>query len=311
MLIELRALFGTVSEVSDVENAVGVTGASGYLGGEIVRWLENSSIPVVEFTRSGGSDSGQATSRRFVLDAAQTPVDLAGISCLVHAAWDLRTVDPQEAWETNVEGSKRLLEAASKAGVQRVIFISSMSAYWGTKQKYGLMKLAVERLILEASHVVVRPGLVLGRGAGGMGGTLRRLSGLPLVPTFSAGRQFLVDIDDLIDAVGRLITMSEHITGVIGCANGTSVTFSTIMRSLSLGRQRDVRLVRIPWRPLFLCLRIAEKLGIDLQVRSDSLLGLVRPAPVVPGRELAERFGIHFRPPLGDAPGSSPLRTRS
>jgi len=42
--------------------------------------------------------------------------------------------DTGELWQQNVVGSRRLVEAASVAGVGRIIFISSMSAYFGTRR---------------------------------------------------------------------------------------------------------------------------------------------------------------------------------
>ncbi len=106
--------------------------------------------------------------RAFELGDAYAKDSFAGVNCLVHSAWDLKETNPRRNWEINVEGSKRLVAAALDDGVDRIIFVSSMSAYFGTKQEYGLAKLAVERTVLEAQQIVVRPGLVYGGASGGM-----------------------------------------------------------------------------------------------------------------------------------------------
>jgi nucleoside-diphosphate-sugar epimerase len=226
------------------------------------------------------------------------PIDthvFKGVSCVVHTAWDLRETDPRRAWECNVNGSKRLLEAALGAGVQRFIFISSMSAYFGTKQDYGLMKLAVERAVLESHQIVVRPGLVYGGEAGGMVLTLTNLARLPVIPVFRGTHQFTLHIDDFLAAMVSLVSDASVPSSVIGLAYESPTPFKEIMQTLAAQSGNTARTVTVPWHPLLGLLRIGERLRIPLPVRSDSLLGLVRPAPMVPGRDVAASIGLTFR----------------
>ena len=78
------------------------------------------------------------------------------------------------------------MSAAVRSGT-RPVLISSMSAYPGTAQIYGRAKLASESDFLLAGGEAVRLGLVWGGAAGGMIGTLTRLSGLPIVPRLGGG----------------------------------------------------------------------------------------------------------------------------
>ncbi len=59
------------------------------------------------------------------------------------------------------------------------------------------MKLAVERTALDLGCAVVRPGLVYGESPGGMAGTLRKISRLPLWPRFKSAKLFLAHEDDV------------------------------------------------------------------------------------------------------------------
>ncbi len=275
--------------------AVGVTGSTGYLGGAVVSTLRLQGHDVVGFGRSRSTSAGPTDFRPLDLAAPIDAASFEGLSCLVHAAWDLRETDPAQSWTRNVEGSRRVLQAALDAGVSRVVFVSSMSAYFDTHQDYGLMKLAVERSILEANHVVVRPGLVYGGSAGGMALTLSRLAQLPLIPVFRNANLFTAHVDDVVSAVASLALAPTVPSAVIGLANETAVPFSVIMRTIAASVDSSQRTVNVPWRPLLLTLRIAERIGVPLPVRSDSLLGLVRPAPVVPGQDYARRLGLSFR----------------
>jgi nucleoside-diphosphate-sugar epimerase len=274
---------------------VGITGASGYLGGALGASLRSHGVDVVQYRRSArSSDEGDV--RNFELGRRPKPGTFEGITCLVHTAWDLRETNPRRNWECNVEGSKRLLESALDEGVQRFIFVSSMSAYFGTRQNYGISKLAVERAVLEAHQIVVRPGLVYGGSPGGMVLTLSKLAKLPVIPVFRRAKLFTAHIDDLVTALETLILLPEVPSGALGLANETPTPFPSIMRALASEVGSSSSTLPVPWHPLLLSLRAAEKIGVPLPVRSDSLLGLVRGPQCVPERATASKLGLAFRP---------------
>jgi nucleoside-diphosphate-sugar epimerase len=278
------------------EMRIGVTGSNGYLGSSLVASLRSKDLEVIKFRRQVPEDNSDPTNRQLGLDK---PIDVAifeDISCLVHTAWDLRETDPRNAWERNVEGSKRILEAAREAGVDRFIFLSSMSAYFGTKQDYGLMKLAVERAVLESHQVVVRPGLVYGGTSGGMASTLAKLARLPVIPVFPGAEQFTLHIDDFLQGMTTLIVADVVPSSVIGLAHEPPTPFKEIMLAFAPDEKSSAKTISVPWHPLLGVLRFGERLRVPLPVRSDSLLGLVRPAHFVPGRDIANGLGLSFRP---------------
>ncbi len=285
---------------SESSMTVGITGAGGYLGGSLATLLSESGTDVIEYRRGAALSTNGSEVRKFELGAEYPKGTFAGVTCLVHAAWDLKETNRRRNWEINVEGSKRLVAAALDEGVARVIFVSSMSAYFGTKQEYGLAKMAVERTVLEARQVVVRPGLVYGRVIGGVSGgmslTLSRLARLPVIPVFRDARLFTVNVNDVVAALQTLATAREVPSAVIGLAQGTSTSFSDIMSAIAEEEGTTSRMVPVPWHPLLLALRIAEKCGMKLPVRSDSLLGLIRSAEAVPGMDVAREMGLTFRP---------------
>jgi nucleoside-diphosphate-sugar epimerase len=250
---------------------------------------------VVEFRHHVDETSPSASVREMDLGRRVDPDLFRGVTCLIHAAWDLRETDPRRAWERNVEGSKRVLAAALAGGVERVIFVSSMSAYFGTSQDYGLMKLAVERAVLEAGQVVVRPGLVYGTTNGGMALTLSKLARLPVIPVFRHATQYTLHVDDLLDAITTIVASDESPSTALGLAHATPTPFREIMTALAPPGGRTPTTLVVPWRPLLWLLRAAETLRVTLPVRSDSLLGLVKPAPCVPGQDVTARLGLRFR----------------
>lgn len=275
---------------------VGITGASGYLGGALDGSLRSHGVDVVQYRRSVPSSVEDRNVRPFELGRRPEPGTFEGVTCLVHTAWDLRETNQRRNWECNVEGSKRLLSSALEDGVQRFIFVSSMSAYFGTRQDYGISKLAVERAVLEARQIVVRPGLVYGGTPGGMVLTLSKLARLPVIPVFRTAQLFTAHIDDIVVALERLIFLPTVPSGVLGLANERPTPFPSLMRTLATEVGSKSSTLPVPWHPLLLTLRVAERIGVPLPVRSDSLLGLVRGPDAIPEGTMASELGLEFRP---------------
>ncbi len=274
---------------------VAVTGASGFLGSRICSVLTGDGWQVRRLVRSPSQDGLDEV--HFVLGERIDSEALAGVDVLIHAAYDLSVTSPRDIRRRNVAGTRLLLEAARTANVPRVIVISTMSAYDGTSQLYGRAKLAIERLAFEAGAAVIRPGLVYSAEPAGMAGALLRLTRLPLVPLVGAGaRQYPVHLDDLMAAIVRLVDASELPPVPLGIASPTAIPFREIMAFLATQADRRPRFVPVPWQPIYWGLRAAELLPIRLPFRADSLLGLVRPAPSVPGIDELAALGVTLRP---------------
>jgi len=107
-----------------------VTGASGFLGWHIARLLTERGHHVRALLRP--------TSRIPDLDVEaitgdlRDPASLAravdGCGLVFHAAADYRlwAADPNELYHSNVDGTRNILEAAAKAGVERVVYTSTV-----------------------------------------------------------------------------------------------------------------------------------------------------------------------------------------
>jgi nucleoside-diphosphate-sugar epimerase len=273
---------------------VAITGATGYLGSVLSDRFSSRGDEVVALTRRR-PEHAVSEWRHFELGRPVDGTIFQEVNALVHAAWVLRGKDTSQLWRENVIGSRRLIEAAVAAGVQKVVFVSSMSAYFGTRQTYGLMKLAVERTALDLGCVVVRPGLVYGESPGGMAGTLRKIARLPLWPRFGSAKLFLAHEDDVAQAIARAIDHNDELSGeVLGLANPQSVDLPSILAGLSLEHKRRLSLP-VPGGLVMAVLRLLEGAGVPFPFRSDSLLGLIESTDVLPGQEHLARQGVGFR----------------
>jgi nucleoside-diphosphate-sugar epimerase len=218
------------------------------------------------------------------------------LDVLIHGAWDLSLVSAGDVWGVNVSGSQHLLRNAADAGVRRVILISSMSAYKGTRQLYGQAKLACERTASSLRGVSTRLGLVYGPGWGGMAGALRKLTNLPVTPLIGArSHQFTVHEADMAAAMVRIAESDMPLPEPVGLANPEPVPFRRLMKEIAASQGRTLRAVPVPWQLVSGVLKAAEAVHVPLPFRSDSILGLVHPAAEVPGVERLKELGIEFR----------------
>jgi nucleoside-diphosphate-sugar epimerase len=167
-----------------------ITGASGFIGGAIARHL-HAAHEIAAMARSEESAAViQALGAAPVACSLSTvtPDHLAGFDAVIHAAAFVSPIGSREQFrQTNVEGTKRLLAAASLARVRRFIHISTEAVLFRgqhmrdidesypyprrTPFLYAETKAEAERLVLAANGpesglatIALRPRLVWGPG---------------------------------------------------------------------------------------------------------------------------------------------------
>ena len=263
------------------ERTVAVTGATGYLGSHICHAMQARGWHVAALVRNPDGVRFPAAPHDLgmpITAAAERVLRSADV--LVHTAYDLRLTTHNDIRRVNVGGTQTLLDAAVRAGVPRILVLSSMSAYAGTQQLYGRAKLDIEAMTLAAGGTALRPGLVYGSGAGGMAGALRRLAQLPVTPVVSGGAyQYTVRESDLSAVVAAMAEEDHLDPRVVSVAHPTPVPLRDLLGTFAAMQDRRCRFVPVPWQLVYAVLRLGETLRFPVPFRSDSLLGLVRSAP--------------------------------
>ncbi len=128
-----------------------LTGGSGDLGQVLApRLLENGDTPVVLDVRAPAvSRPGVTFVQTSVLDRAALRDAVRGCDAIVHiAAWHgihEETKDADDFFDLNVRGTFEVFEAASRAGIDKFVHISTTSTY-RPDTRYGRSKLLAERI---------------------------------------------------------------------------------------------------------------------------------------------------------------------
>lgn len=211
-----------------------VTGPGGFVGRTLVPLLEARGHDVV---RAGRAEIGEL--------GPDTRWDLAGIEAVVHLA--AKVHDPNAAPETfdrvNRAGTARLAEAARRASLRRLVFLSSVKA--ASDDPYGCSKRDAEAALSGVPAVILRPPLVHGPGVRGNFQALLKLcrSGLPLPLGAVANRRSLVAVQNLADAVVR--SLEGTATGTYGVRDIDLAT-PDLVRRLRAAMGLPPRLVPVP-----------------------------------------------------------------
>lgn len=263
-----------------------VTGAGGYVGAEVVRQLLERKLRVRAMVRNPAQAAAlEKLGVEVVVADLQKPetlpAALRGITHVHHVASLFRAAGLPESvfHDINAEGTRRLLDAAIAAGVQRVVHCSTggvlghienppadENAPYNPGDAYQRSKLEGERIALEYFRsgrirgVVVRPAMVYGPGD---------TRNLKMFRMIARGRFFyvgdgttkvhFVDVRDL--ARGFLLAMDhEEITGEVYHLPGPKSVTQKQMAEMIAG----VLGVRPPW--LHLPVKPMQWLGTACEV---------------------------------------------
>ena len=272
-----------------------ITGANGYVGSILSEALSVLGFNIRRLVRQPRVGTGDCS---YELKEGCSPGALSGVDVLVHCAYDFSATARSEVWAANVFGTRLLFDLAVANGVRRTIFVSSMSAYAGTRQIYGRVKLASESDAFARGLTVIRPGLIYGPGWGGMAGTLKKLTSFPLVPLLGRDAyQFTLHEEDLRQAIGTLAKADVLPGRPIGVAHPTPVAFEELLRGVARDSgNREPRFIPLPWPAVYWGIRAVERTPMKLPFRADSLLGLVRSASFVPNTDVLGDLNIKLRP---------------
>lgn len=206
-----------------------VTGASGFLGGELVQQLVVSGESVRILKRPGSDLSFLQNilpeieiAEGDILDIPSLEAAMQGIEKVYHAAavigYDSSYYDAM--YKTNIEGTANVVNVALSSGVKKLLHVSSIAAIGGKpgeviteetkweKNKwtthYGITKMLAEREIWRGiqeglNAVIVNPGIIVGAGHDEHKATLRLFHRIAKkkLPFYTNGSNGFIDVQDV------------------------------------------------------------------------------------------------------------------
>jgi NADH dehydrogenase len=253
-----------------------ITGLTGFVGRALRARLESErpGRPILSLQRAPSGEvpgSGASARTRIVTgdlgDVTTWETALAGAKTVVHLAARTGKASRELHFETNAEGTRRLLEAARRSGVEHLLFVSTIAATYPDKRSYpyAASKERAEELVRESGlrHAILRPTIVLGPGSP-IGATLRGLAKAPFLPVFGDGRTRIqpVHVDDVVSALLLLVDRLESgaiVEGTFDLGGPEALSFEDFLLRLARAvRGSDPKVVHLPVRAMIAVLSALE-----------------------------------------------------
>src|SRR5688572_1715352 len=212
-----------------------------------------------------------------------------GIDVVYHIAalYRQENVSRRDMWETNVQGTRNLLDAALGAGVQRFVHCSTVGVHgdiknppaneetpYGPGDHYQASKAEGERVALEFMAqtqlpiVVFRPGAIYGPGDLRFLKLFRAIKRRRFIMLGSGQVSYhMIYIDDLIDGILLCGTSDKSVGRVYILAGESAATLNQIVEVIGEVLDSPPPALRLPVAPVYLaglvCEMICKPLGIN------------------------------------------------
>jgi NADH dehydrogenase len=226
-----------------------------------------------------------------LFDAAVYAPALTPQTTVLHLAAVTGKAPRETFFRVNAQGVQVLLEQCQAAGVQNLLYVSTIAVNYPDKTNYfyAQAKAAGEQAVQQSGldYLIVRPTIVIGPGSAALNG-LAKFVRRPLVLTLGDGQNRIqpIYVGDLAAALLLLTQRERFDKQIIELGGPEPLTLAAFLRAFHRAQfHTDPRwVVRLPLAPLVKVLTLLERsLGERLPVQAGQLSafgndGTIRPS---------------------------------
>jgi uncharacterized protein YbjT (DUF2867 family) len=188
---------------------VAITGGTGFVGRHLAERLLGEGHEVVLISRHSGKPSDPPGRATWVASDLSDPGTLAaafiGCNAVAHCAGINRELGSQTFERVHVQGTRRVVEAAERAGVRRIALMSFLRARPDCGSAYHESKWAAEEIVRASGldYTIIKAGMVYGRGDHMLDHLSHAFHTLPLLATVGFREKAIrpLAIDDLVQVL--------------------------------------------------------------------------------------------------------------
>ena len=254
-----------------------VTGAGGFVGSALWGHFEQHGHEVRRAVRAVRGLSSHETPETVAVGEIGSTTDWSpsvdGVDAVVHLAARVHILEDSatdaltEYRRVNVEGTRSLAAAAQRAGVRRLIFVSSVKVHGERslhpfteldaprpEDAYAMSKLEAEEALKQTlsagptQWTILRPPLVYGPGVRANFLALLRVvaRGIPLPLAAIDNRRSLLYVGNLVDAIRVCLERDGAGARTFLLSDGEDLSTPELVRRLARALDRPARLARVP-----------------------------------------------------------------
>lgn len=274
-----------------------VTGANGYLGNCLAKRLSSQEDEINLLVRDLNSKNlpvGKKIKlfKGDITDAASIEASIKGCTQVYHCAAFARynSKDRNLIYETNVDGTKNILQAASAFNIEKLVFTSSAGVFGPSlnipltendpriesfESDYDFSKHMAENLVREfvsngINAVIVNPTRIYGPGPETHSNAVTRLikhilfKKILLLPKIEAYRTNYCFIDDVVN--GHLFAMLKGRAGESYILGGENISYKELLSSITAYASSKNYTLKLPVKFLKRLAYISELLNIGTEL---------------------------------------------
>jgi len=277
-----------------------VTGGTGFVGSHLIRRMRQEGIPVRAIVRDPGTartlkDLGVDVVKGDIADTDSLEKATVGVERIIHLVGIIQEVPGATFQSVHVDGTRNLLEAASKSNVRHFFYQSALGTRPNAKSEYHKTKWAAEELVRGSgiAYTILRPSLIYGPGDQFTIRLSQMIRFSPVLPIIGSGRSKVqpIFIDDVTACIVKTVTSDCCLNEIYEIGGPDQLTYEEVTVAIA-----DAMGVKRPTLhlPLFFMRSMAAVLKAALPkppVTTDQLI-MLQEDTVCTMRDIREVFDI-------------------
>jgi len=287
-----------------------VTGATGFVGGHLVKRLRQEGFKVRAVVRTPAKagalkDLGVEVVPGDIDDRASLEAAAKGCDRIIHLVGIIQEGRGFTFRSVHIEGTGHVLDAAKKAGIRHVVYQSALGTRENAKSEYHRTKWEAEKLVRASGipYTILRPSLIYGPGDLFTIRISEMIKLSPVLPVIGSGRSKIqpIYIEDVTSCIVKIAAGDPHLGKTYEIGGPDELTYEEVTKAIAAAMGVDRPVVHMPLLFMRTMAKVAEAILPKPPVTTDQLI-MLQEDNVCSLRDIREVFGIE---PVGFREGLS------
>ena len=230
-----------------------VTGATGFVGREVVKQLHQAGHTLRALVRSVGfhqtfsSTQGFETHTGDILDPNSLKGSMAGIEAVIHLVGIISEAGEKTFENVHREGTRNVLRAAQESGVRRFVHMSALGTRANALARYHQTKWEAEELVRHSGldFTIFRPSIIYGPQDHFVNLFAKLIRWSPILPVIGSGegRMQPVPVEHVAKAFASSLTERRSVGETYDLCGSDVLTFNQLLdQIMDVMQKRRLRL---------------------------------------------------------------------